>query len=325
MCSSRRLCSFCGEREGLYLLKNGKVSCEKHWSRCPAERERARSKSLEQFQDPEKKERHKESQQRRHLNETKEDKENYKKKIKKFWEEHPETREEQRRKIRKVWEDNEYRDYQSKIHKEWWKIDGNRERAVESSKITIEQIQHRYPTFCKEEELRYNPKKLPLKKIQVHCKYDKCPRSKESGGWFTPTGSQLYNRISAIELSNGSDTSYMYCSDECRSKCCLFYLQTDPFELSRYNRYAMKVIRETERTVRKNLHKIENIELRGKENGYDLDHRFSVYDGFKNGVDYKIIAHWRNLKIRTVKENRTKHRNSSITLKQLLEETTSAS
>ena len=207
-----------------------------------------------------------------------------------------------------------------KGHPGYWK-DKNRleettKKISESNKFTIKQIQERFPTFVGEEEMRCNPNKPKEREIQVHCKYSECENSKENGGWFTPTRGQLDQRRRALEDRNGNDGGYFYCSEECKDKCCLFYLRTDPIEMSRYKKYFITVQKETNRTLVKFSNKIENIELRG--NDYHLDHKYTIYDGFKNNVDPKIIGHWKNLEIITAIENSKKNKNSSITLNELL-------
>ncbi len=89
-------------------------------------------------------------------------------------------------------------------------------------KFTIKQIQKKYPTFAKIEEMRYEPGKENEKVIQVRCKNHNCKNSKEQGGWFTPTGhSPLYERIRTIE-KNGRDNAYFYCSEKCKQECPLY-------------------------------------------------------------------------------------------------------
>ncbi len=90
-----------------------------------------------------------------------------------------------------------------------------------NKKITIEQIEKRYPIFTIEEEFRYNPNKPGEKEIQVHCKNHNCKNSKESNGWFTPTRLQIDNRISSLDRY-GEGNSYLYCSKECKYDCKLF-------------------------------------------------------------------------------------------------------
>jgi len=92
-----------------------------------------------------------------------------------------------------------------------------------SRRITIELINDKHLIFSKIEEMRY---KLNKKEIQVHCKNHNCSNSKEQGGWFTPTYSQIYERIRQIEHGNGG--CYFYCSEKCKNECPLYNLRNDP-------------------------------------------------------------------------------------------------
>ena len=56
-----------------------------------------------------------------------------------------------------------------------------------------------------------------------------------------------------------------------------------------------------------------------KKPGYQIDHIFSVLDGFKLGVDPRVVANIANLQILTRKENREKSNRSDQTLEQLME------
>ena len=100
-----------------------------------------------------------------------------------------------------------------------------------SNKYSIEYILKKYSFFSKIEEMRYDPDKpIEEKEIQVHCKYFDCENSKEKGGWFTPTASQLHERIRNLE--KGGDLSYFYCCQECKDLCPLYNsLGSDPFRV----------------------------------------------------------------------------------------------
>jgi hypothetical protein len=69
-------------------------------------------------------------------------------------------------------------------------------------------------------------------------------------------------------------------------------------------------------TERQELSSLSNWEKRGK--GYHLDHRFSIIEGFRNGVDPEIIGDITNLEFVPVKVNLTKNSKCSITLQELL-------
>jgi hypothetical protein len=101
----------------------------------------------------------------------------------------------------------------------------------EAQKYTIKKIQKKYPIFSKIEKMRYNPDKPGEKEIQFHCKNHLCSNSKEHNGWFTPTKTQLYERIRQIEFGNGG--CYLYCSNECKQTCPLYNLSSDPYKESK--------------------------------------------------------------------------------------------
>ena len=202
----------------------------------------------------------------------------------------------------------------SKIQKEIHNLPEIKTKHSKTNKLTIKQIQKRYPTFTKEEEMRYGPDG----EIQVHCKYNECKNSKENGGWFNLTYGQFLRRKDALEHDDGNDGSYFYCSEECKQGCCLFNLYTDPNRLKEFEKYYKIVNKETYITKKKFFYKIENIELQGKKHKYALDHKYSIYDGFKNNIDPKIIGHYKNLECISESENLKKNRNSSITLEELL-------
>ncbi len=103
---------------------------------------------------------------------------------------------------------------------ERYKDKNERKKAKIRTKLTIEQIKDRYPTFSKVEEMRYEPGKEKEKIIQVHCKNHKCKNSKENNGWFTPTIYQIYYRRNCIEYDKGG--SYFYCSEKCKQECSIF-------------------------------------------------------------------------------------------------------
>jgi hypothetical protein len=90
--------------------------------------------------------------------------------------------------------------------------------------------------------------------------------------------------------------------------------------LQKYKAYVKKVYTETDRSIKLHGHKIENLFLRGRKFGYQLDHMYSIYNGFNDNTDPKIVGHWKNLKIITDFENIRKFNKSSLTLNELLKE-----
>jgi len=213
-----QLCDYgCGQK-ATYQLKNGKWCCCKFWQRCP-------TKSIIG-----------------HIV-SKETKDKISKAMKgrKPWNKGIPNSIQTRRKISKAnkgqvnWlkglkQPKETKDKISKAmkgRKAWNKGIPNsiqtRRKIGQSNKSTIKQIKEKYPTFAKVEEMRYKPGKEKEKVIQVHCKNHNCKNSKEKGGWFTPKSNNIiFIRAWSIEKINGSDSAYMYCSNECKQECPLY-------------------------------------------------------------------------------------------------------
>ena len=274
------LCDYGCNREAKYLFKNGKWCCEKDYRKCLGFRKKNSDLHKGKTHTEEHKRKIGESVKGRKLSKETKNK----------------ISEKNKGKIRT----KEHKRKNSEVHKN-----------------TIEKIKEKYPIFAKEEEMRYNPDDPEEKEIQVHCKYSECKRFKEKGGWFTPTYWQFAQRKDALEHDDGNGERYFYCSLKCKQKCS-FNFRLDPNTLTEFRKYYINVYKETYKTLKKFSNKIKNIELRGNEYSYDLDHRYSVYDGFENNVDPKIIAHYKNLECIPSLENRKKNRNSSISLEELL-------
>jgi len=207
---------------------------------------------------------------------------------------------------------DELRKKLSKIHKERCKDEEIRKSL--SHKRTIEWLQRDHPKFCTEEEMRYNPQKH--EEVQVRCKNSRCINSKEKNGWFTPTDRQLELRIYALEHRNNGN-QYFFCSEKCKQESVFYSIhpKKDLNFRTAFDNYKGEVVRLTNRTVRLCPEKICRIELRSPE--FHLDHKFSVYRGFEEGIDPKVISHWKNLEVLPKNENLSKKCNCSITLDEL--------
>lgn len=85
--------------------------------------------------------------------------------------------------------------------------------------------------------------------------------------------------------------------------------------------YKEQVMNYTYKNWKKHQKKInpKNFE-RGKN--YELDHKFSIFEGFKQNVSPEIIGHYVNLELIPKTLNRTKKTKCSITLEQLVKEYT---
>lgn len=178
-----------------------------------------------------------------------------------------------------------------------------------SKKFTmkLKDYEEKYPFFCKIEPMRENKDDV----IEVKCKYCK--------EWFIPTPMQLKERLRAVESQNGNMKVYLYCCKE-HQYLCPCSIRVDPNTLPEYEKYNRKVQVETSMSIKKNGNKIINLNLRGLEHGYDLDHKYSIIEGFKNNITPEIIGHWKNLEVLKSENNRSKWRECSITLVKLLRE-----
>jgi len=284
-----KLCDYGCGREAKYSFKNGKWCCEHNANECPTVRREHSKIMKEVWKKPGVKEKH--SKTMKEIMNQSEVKRNLSKIQNKL-----EVKIKKQKAQKKVWKNLEYRTNQSKI-----------------KTFTIEQIQDKYSTFSKEEEMRYDSNG----EIQVHCKYNECKNSKEKGGWFNPTPAQFAIRKDALEHDDGNDGCYFYCSEDCKQKCCLFNIRADPNILKEFEKYHRNVDNISNLTFKKFHSKIKNSKLRGKKHGYSLDHKYSIFDGFNNNVDPEIISHWSNLECIPWLENSKKNKNSSITLEEL--------
>lgn len=89
----------------------------------------------------------------------------------------------------------------------------------------------------------------------------------------------------------------------------------DPSLKSEFEKYRSDVMKYTRNN---DLTLLENYDKRGITD-YHVDHKYSVQQGFINGVDAKIIGHRCNLEMLHYKDNVSKHTDCSITLEELLE------
>jgi len=191
-----------------------------------------------------------------------------------------------------------------------WKDPKIRENWISSmqgnNKLSIKILEERYPKFISVEKVREVEE-------NIECKCKECKR------WFKPSYIQLYERIRQIENKNGNGCGYLFCSIECKYVSDYYYknLRTDPLIQKEFKKYLRKVYRYTNQTCRK--YNIKEIELRGKENGYELDHIYSIFDGFTNNVDPKDISHRKNLRIVPTDINRQKGSRSDFSLEELYE------
>jgi hypothetical protein len=89
-------------------------------------------------------------------------------------------------------------------------------------------------------------------------------------------------------------------------------------ERAKFLLYQEKVRKLSEKNFKK--YYVENKDLRGGE--YELDHRYSIHEGFRNDVPESIIADLCNLEVIPKSENRRKGSRCSIELQELLDQIT---
>jgi hypothetical protein len=93
--------------------------------------------------------------------------------------------------------------------------------------------------------------------------------------------------------------------------------------LNDYQIYRKKVKNLTEKNYKKYKHIVnpQNFErITNGKIGYQLDHKFSVLEGFLNNIEIEIIAHPSNFEMLLWKANRNKGKSISITKEQLIKE-----
>ena len=87
---------------------------------------------------------------------------------------------------------------------------------------------------------------------------------------------------------------------------------------AKYLLYKDYVKKRTEQNVKRFY--VENIELRGRKHGYQLDHKYSIRQGFDDGMPPDMIAHPCNLICVPTEYNLKKGSKNSITFEELLED-----
>jgi hypothetical protein len=95
-----------------------------------------------------------------------------------------------------------------------------------SLKYTLKDYKERCPFLFTIEKL----KETKTREIQGHCKNHNCENSKEKGGWFTLTRTQIYHRIKALMIPKGFGESNFYCSQYCKDTCILYRRKGDPYK-----------------------------------------------------------------------------------------------
>lgn len=213
------LCDYgCGQ-EAIHQFKNGNWCCSKNIASCP---EKIRLKK-EFFKNETKEEKNIRIEKHKKSHNTESFKNKQSNSLKKYYKDNEDALEKNRNNVKNFYK-NETKD-EKKIRVENQKISHSgkkyKKQASIKSKRTIKQIKKMYPIFTIDEEIRYKPGLEKERIIQAHCKNHNCPNSKDQGGWFTPTSSQIDNRIASLDRY-GEGNGYMYCSEECKQSCDLY-------------------------------------------------------------------------------------------------------
>jgi hypothetical protein len=72
-------------------------------------------------------------------------------------------------------------------------------------------------------------------------------------------------------------------------------------------------------TAQCDISHLPNFEKRGIKHGYELDHIYTISDGFRNRVPAEVVGSVVNLRVIPMIENRRKHKNSEMSLEKLYE------
>ena len=236
MNSKKHICDYGCGREAKHQFKNGKWCCSKSHRSCPGVREKNSIQTKKTWEDPNsiynstswKKKRSDIMKKARNDLNSKYNSNPYKDKRSNI--------------LIKLWKDPNSKFYsatcrekKSSAMKNVWKNSDSglnsiscKKKKIKALKFSIKKINKKYTFFSKIEEMRYNPNNYSEKEIQVHCKNHNCKNSKEKGGWFTPTYTQLHERIRALENPRGFAENNFYCCQECKDICPLYHLRSDP-------------------------------------------------------------------------------------------------
>jgi len=85
--------------------------------------------------------------------------------------------------------------------------------------------------------------------------------------------------------------------------------------------YREQVLNYTNKSWKHYQHIINPLNLK-RGNDYELDHKFSITEGFRQKIDPAIIGHFSNLELLPKSVNRSKRTRCSITIEELIKEYT---
>jgi len=120
------------------------------------------------------------------------------------------------------------------------KAENIKEKMRNNKVLTLQKIKKKYSFLFLVEEIIEDPEN---KLIKVHCKYSECENSKEKGGWFTPSYTQIYERHRALTKPANFEENNFYCSDKCKTSCILYGKISDPFNSGDYKIFRNFVLK----------------------------------------------------------------------------------
>ena len=164
--------------------------------------------------------------------------------------------------------------------------------SISGSKDQVDEYERRRRScWCKEfyESKGYNEKTS----IKMAKEFNKFNAGANKHYWLR----KGYNakEVEQILLNVSSKQSYSNILIHCDRLNIEINQYLTSHEKSDYNEYVRQCWLYT--NVSLSVYDLENIELRGKEYGFSLDHVYSINAGFLNDVDPKYIGHITNLKV----------------------------
>ena len=171
---------------------------------------------------------------------------------------------------------------------------------------SLEKLKNKHPLFLEAEDVKEVDNIL-----YVRCK--------NCDIFFVPFERQLECRIRSIEHPDGSK-SFFFCSDFCK-RTSFFYDKRERknSDSDEFDKYCREAWRQTKISIKNFPDRIKSLHLRGTRNGYTLDHKFSVFKGFKQNIDPRIVGHYMNLEVIPSLINCNKRTKCSITIEELLQ------
>lgn len=130
------------------------------------------------------------------------------------------------------------------------------------------------------------------------------------------------NSILKIKCKNNHTFNIKYHSWKRGHRCvkCYYDLLRNKGinDITGFKKYNRLVTQETKKSYRLYKHIINPLNYTLGRNKYHLDHKFSILEGFKQNIDYKIIGSLYNLEVITEHDNCSKQSKCSITKEDLL-------